>query len=297
MGRYGAVEAGGTKFICAVGGSPDTIDSELTIDTASSELTLSRVVEFFVDHHRQQPLDAIGVGCFGPVDLSPDSPTYGHITTTPKPGWGHVDILGPLRMLDLPLGFDTDVNAAALGEQRWGAAQGLQNLVYLTVGTGIGGGAVVEGNLLHGLVHPEMGHVPVPHDLATDPFAGACPFHGDCLEGLASGPAIQQRWGRPAPSLESHHPAWDLEARYLACALANFIFTLSPQRLILGGGIMEQSHLFPKVRQQLTEQLRGYIQSPAILEDIDHYVVPPGLGSRPGICGGLVLAEQAVRIG
>ena len=213
---------------------------------------------------------------------------------TPKQGWAHTDLAGPIgRELGVPVGFDTDVNGAALGEFRWGAAQGLDTFVYLTIGTGIGGGAMVNGSLVHGLLHPEMGHVLPPHDWKEDPFVGVCPYHGDCLEGLASGPALEQRWNKKAETLPPDHPAWDLEAKYLAHGIVPQIYILSPQRIILGGGVMEQTHLFPRIRRQVGAILNKYIQAPALLEDMDHYIVPPGLGNRAGVLGAIALARTA----
>jgi len=199
------------------------------------------------------------------------------------------------RVLKVPVGFDTDVNAAALAEHRWGAAQGLDSCLYLTVGTGIGGGALVEGHLIHGLMHPEMGHVRIPHDFQADPFPGLCPYHGDCLEGLACGPAIKARWGQPAETLPPDHPAWALEAHYLALGLVAYIVTLSPQRIMLGGGVMAQTHLFPLIRQEVQTLLNGYIQSPALLGQIQDYIVPPALGNRAGVLGAIALAQDAAR--
>jgi len=298
MPLYGAIEAGGTKFVCATGTSPDHLRAEIRLPTTTPEETLGQALDFFRQQHAGEPLAAIGIGSFGPVDPDPASPTYGRITTTPKPGWADTDFVGAVRAaLDLPVGFDTDVNAAALGEHRWGAGRGLTTFIYLTVGTGIGGGGLYEGRLLHGLMHPEMGHVPVRRDPVRDPFTGSCPFHGDCLEGLAAGPAMEARWGRPARELEPGHPAWDLEAHYLAQGLASFVYVLSPQRLVLGGGVMQQPHLFPLVRRELLSQLNGYIQVPPIVEAIDEYVVPPGLGGRAGIAGALALAERALATG
>jgi fructokinase len=169
----------------------------------------------------------------------------------------------------------------------------LQTFIYITVGTGIGGGAYVEGRLLHGLVHPEMGHIPLPHDKTKDPYQGACPFHGDCFEGLASGPAIEKRWGTRGDQLGKDHIAWDLEAEYIAQAFASFSFTLSPQRIILGGGVGSVPHLLPKVQQRTKELINGYIQSSVILENIESYIVSPGLGNRSGMLGAIALAEQA----
>ena len=291
MSVFGGIEAGGTKFVCAIGTGPDDLRAVVRFPTTTPEETLGRAVAFLKE---QGPLAGVGVASFGPVDLDPASPTYGHITTTPKPGWAGVDVVGPIRRaLDVPVGFDTDVNGAALGEHRWGAAQGLDTFVYLTVGTGIGGGGMAGGRLLHGLLHPEMGHIRLPHDRERDPYPGCCPYHGDCLEGLASGPAIEGRWGQPAETLPPDHPAWELEAEYLALAVVNFICTLSPQRVILGGGVMQQARLFPLIRRRVQEMLGGYIHSPAILERIDAYIVPPGLGDRAGVLGAIALARQA----
>ena len=286
--RYGGIEAGGTKFVCAVGTAPDDV-RETRFPTTTPDESINRAIAFF----REQPrITAIGIASFGPIDLHPDSPTFGYITTTPKPGWANTDLAGAIkRALGVSIGFDTDVNVAALGEQRWGAAQGLDTFIYLTIGTGIGGGGLSSGKLLHGLIHPEMGHIRLPHDLARDPFPGACPYHGDCLEGLASGPALEKRWGARAETLPPDHPAWKLEARYLALAVVNFICTLSPQRIILGGGVMEQAQLFPLIRREVQQLLNGYVQSPMIIENIDAYIVPPGLGKRAGVLGAIALAE------
>ena len=292
---YGGVEGGGTKFVCVVGTGPDDVRAEARLATTSPEETIGQAVAFFRDAQaRLGPLAGIGIGSFGPVDLAPSSRTFGFITSTPKPGWKNVDLAGPFRhALGLPVAFDTDVNAAAVGEWRWGAARNLDTFVYLTIGTGIGGGGLVGGQLMHGLVHPEMGHLRLPRDAAADPFPGACPFHGDCLEGLASGPALLERWGRAAETLPPEHAGWALEARYLALALVNFICTLSPQRIVMGGGVMEQSHLFPLVRRDVKALLNDYVQAPAILEDIDDYIVPPALGGRAGVLGALALAGRS----
>lgn len=282
MNIYGAIEAGGTKWICGAGTGPEDLTT-IRIPTTSPRETIESAVAFFAG----RPLDAIGIGSFGPVDLDHNSPLYGHITSTPKDGWRNTDVARPVQQaLKVPVGFDTDVNAAALGEARWGAARDVASCIYLTVGTGIGGGAIVDGRLLHGLMHPEMGHIRLPHDWNQDPFPGACPFHGDCLEGLASGPAMQKRWGAPARELPPDHPAWKLEARYLALAVANFAFALSPARVILGGGVMQQAQLFGMIRAELAGILNGYITLP------ERFVVPPGLGNRSGVLGALALAEQ-----
>ncbi len=291
MDLYGSVEAGGTKFVCIIASSPQDIRAQARFPTTSPAETLGRTVAFFKQHAQEAPLSAIGVGSFGPVDLNPDSPTYGHITTTPKPGWANTDVVGILRQeLGLPVAFDTDVNAAALGEYRWGAAQNLDSIIYLTIGTGIGGGGIFNGRPLHGLVHPEMGHIRIPHDWQADLFPGVCPYHGDCFEGLAAGPALQQRWGRRAETLPADHPAWALEAHYIALALTNLIVSLSPRRIILGGGVMQRQELFPLIRRRVQQLLNGYVQSPQIVDRIDQYIVPPALGGQAGVLGGIALA-------
>ncbi len=291
---YGGIEAGGTKIVCAVGTGPADLRAQISFPTTTPSETLARIIAFFQQQQLAAPLTAIGIGSFGPISPDHHAPDYGYITSTPKPGWAQTDIAGTIeRALGVPVGFDTDVNAAALGEGRWGSSQGLATFLYMTVGTGIGGGGLSNGRLMHGLLHPEMGHIRLPHDRQADPFPGICPYHGDCLEGLASGPAMKARWSVPAETLSSDHPAWALEAHYLALACVAFICTLSPQRIILGGGVMSQSQLFPLIQQGVQALLNGYIQAPAILRQIDAYIVPPSLGSQVGVLGALALAEQA----
>jgi fructokinase len=293
---YGGIEAGGTKWVCAVAEEPGRPDKLDTFPTTSPEETVARAVRFFTENG---PVEVLGVGAFGPVDIRPDSPTWGTITTTPKPGWGDTDVVTPLRAgLQVPIALDTDVNVAALGEWRWGAATGLDSFCYITVGTGIGGGAVVNGRLLHGLLHPEFGHIRVPHDRTRDPFDGICPYHGDCLEGLASGEAIRQRWGRPGQDL-SGTAAWEIEAEYLALALVNFVCLLSPQRIIIGGGVAEQPTLLPMARERLRDLLAGYLRVPELTEPhaMERYIVPPKLGGEAGVVGAIQLAWEAQRGG
>lgn len=293
----GLVEAGGTKMVCAVATGPEDIRDELRFPTTDPTETLDRVIDYFRDWQatHSEPLAAIGYGTFGPCDPNPSSPTYGHVMPTPKPGWSNTDVVGPLsRAFDVPIGFDTDVNGAALGEHLWGAAQGVDSMVYVTVGTGIGAGIVIDHQIVHGLIHPEMGHMLVPRNATMDPFEGLCPFHGDCLEGLAAGPAIGARWQVPATELREDHPAWDLQAHYLALACHNLICTISPERIILGGGVMEQLHLFPRVRRITQALLNGYVAAPELGEGIDEFIVPPGLGNRAGISGCIALGQQAL---
>lgn len=294
MSLYGAIEAGGTKFVCAVGTGPEDLRAQARFPTTTPQETIGRCIDFF----RAQPkIEALGVGCFGPIELRRGAPSYGHVTTTPKAGWTNADVVGPLHhALGVPVGWDTDVNGAILGEARWGAAQGLETAIYVTIGTGIGGGALIGGRLAHGLVHPEMGHLMVPRELDDLSFEGDCPFHGArCWEGVASGPAMQRRWGVRAETLPADHPAWDLEARYTASALTTLVMVLSPDRLILGGGVMQAPQLLPLVRRHLQRSLGGYVQADAVLTGMDQYVVAPQLGQRSGIAGALALAEKAAR--
>ncbi len=291
---YGGIEAGGTKFICMVGSDPDQIVEQRRIETTSPQETLHRVEQFFEPYASRGRIRTLGVGSFGPLELDRTSPKYGCITSTPKTGWQNTNIAAALHAsLDLTLALDTDVNAAALGEATWGAGRGVDPLLYLTIGTGIGGGFIQNGKPLHGMSHPEMGHVRLPHDPATDPFPGSCPFHGDCFEGLASGPAIWRRFARPAEALADNDPFWEIEASYIAAALANYVLTLSPFRIILGGGIMKRRFLLPVIRRRLLDSLNGYVQCAALLEHATEYVVLPQLGSASGVFGALALARQA----
>lgn len=290
-GVFGGVEGGGTKFVCVLGTGPERILDEARFPTTTPAETMRRVIEFFQRPRDGVRLDAVGVAAFGPIDLDRSSPTYGYVTTTPKPHWAQTDVVGVLRgALGVPVGWDTDVNGAALGERRWGAGQGADPLVYVTVGTGIGGGGIVNGQPLHGLMHPEMGHLPMPV-FDGDTFAGICPYHGRCLEGVACGPALQARTGRPAQELAPDDPVWDLEARYLAAGLLAITEILSPQRIIVGGGVASQEHLFAPMRRYLVALNNGYIARPALGDAIDSYVVPPGLGGQAGVMGALELAR------
>jgi fructokinase len=288
---YGGIETGGSKWACAVGTGPDDLRATATIPTTSPEETIGRAVAFF---EREGPVAAVGIGSFGPVDQKLSSPTWGHITTTPKPGWAHTDVGQEVRSrLSVPVAFDTDVNAAALGEHRWGAAQGLDTFCYITIGTGIGGGGMARGQLLHGLVHPEFGHMRIPHDRAADPFPGLCPYHGDCWEGLASGRAIEARWGRPPEELADHEAVWELEARYLALGVVCVICVLSPERIVLGGGVMSQPELLSLIHREVSALMNGYLDLAAVGDGIASYVTLPALGSRSGVLGAIALAETA----
>jgi fructokinase len=293
----GAIEAGGTKFRCAAGSAHDAIDATARIATTNPHDTLEKVLAFFRRVEKEHaPLCALGVASFGPIDLRAKSPTFGCLTTTPKSGWAGFDLIHTLgRELQVPVAFDTDVNAAALAEWKWGAGEGRHSCLYVTVGTGIGGGFVLDGRAIHGLFHPEMGHLLLRRDAKHDPFRGVCPFHGDCLEGLASGPALEARWKAPSGSLASDHRAWDLQAGYLAQAAVQWILTLSPETIVLGGGVMKQRQLFPLIRRRVRELLNGYLPLPQILDDDKSYICPPKLGDRSGVCGAFALAAETLQ--
>ena len=289
--KLGALEAGGTKMVCAVGDEQGNVLDRASFPTRMPEETMADIISYYKD----KGIAALGISAFGPLNLDPTSPNFGDITTTPKPGWANYPLRRTLmEALNVPVGIDTDVNGAALGELRLGAGKGLDSLVYYTIGTGIGGGAVIEGKLLHGLVHPEMGHMIMrPHP--EDPMPkGICPYHDACLEGMAKGPAIEARWGISAKDLPADHIAWDIEAEYLAQMCVNTIVMLSPKKIVLGGGVMHQLHLFPKIRKLTQEKLNGYVAHEAILKDIDNYIVPPALGDNAGAAGSLLLALEAL---
>jgi fructokinase len=292
-GVYGGVETGGTWCVCALGSGPSDIREWVEFPTTDPEETIDRIVSFFRAHPTP---DAIGIGSFGPVDADPGSSTWGQVTTTPKPGWQRTPLATTIRdRLDVAVAFDTDVAAAALGEHEWGAGRDRPSLCYLTVGTGIGAGLLIDGQPLRGLVHPEVGHMFVPRDRARDSFAGACPVHGDCWEGLASGKAITERWGIEGSELPGEHEAWALEAEYLALGILAIVLVASPHRVIVGGGVMQQTALLPLIRTRLRELVAGYLDTPYLGADIDDYVVPPELGDRAGVLGAIALASRTSR--
>jgi len=297
----GAVEAGGTKFVCAVGTGPEDLDRAEFPTTRDPDLVLSKAADWL---EKQQlthgKLEAIGIASFGPIDLNSTSESYGRITSTPKPGWQDTDILGRMARAfpALPIGFDTDVNAAALGEYHWGNGTGFEDFVYITIGTGIGAGGLARGRRLHGLVHPEMGHMMLPR-LQGDDFGGNCPYHGACWEGLCSGPAIRKRTGMPADRLPHDHDTWPLTAAYIAYAVANITYVLSPERIIIGGGLRKagllgQDRFLGMIRTKVAAIVNGYIASPMLGESIDSYILPPGLGDNAGICGAVALAQESI---
>lgn len=288
--RIGALEAGGTKMVCAVGDEKGTVMERIRIPTTTPEETLGRMIAWF----REREIDALGVGCFGPIDLRRSSKTYGYITTTPKPGWAWCDIVGAFRRaLQIPVGFDTDVNASVLGEVSYGQAQGLRTVLYLTVGTGIGLGVYLNGALHHGILHPEGGHV-LLNIHPKDTWKCRCPYHPNCLEGLACGPAIEERWGENAAALTKNSAVWELEAYYLAQALADYILILAPEKIILGGGVMKQQQLFPLVRAGVARRINGYLAA-AELEHLETYIVPESLKGEQGILGCLRLGAMELK--
>ncbi len=284
----GGIEAGGTKFVCAIGNEFGEVLERVVFETLTPEETMPHVIEFFKD----KEVEAIGVGCFGPIDPDEKSKTYGYVTSTPKVAWANYNFLGELKKhFDIPIGFDTDVNVACLGEATFGAAQGVTSCIYLTIGTGIGGGVLAEGKLLHGLLHPEMGHIYVRRH-PKDQYEGKCPYHKDCFEGLAAGPAIEARFGKKGIELANREDVWEMEAYYIAQALVNYILTLSPELIILGGGVMKQRQLFSLIHQNVQTLLNGYVQKSEILKQIDRYIIPPGLEDNAGVCGAIALAKS-----
>ena len=286
---YGAIEAGGTKMICAVGDENGYIVDKTVISTTTPDETMPKVIDYF----RDKDIEALGIACFGPIDLDKTSDTYGYIVETPKTAWRFFDIVGTMKdALGVSIGFDTDVNGSLLGEVTWGSAKGLSDAIYITFGTGVGAGILSGGKLVHGMMHPEAGHITlVP--LPGDTFPGKCPFHGTCLEGMTSGPAIKARWGLSGEELADRPEVWEMESSYIAQGLANLICVLSPQKIILGGGVMHRESLFPMIRENVLKELNGYLKTKQ-LDDIDNYIVPAGLNDDQGIMGAIKLAIDSI---
>lgn len=277
-------------MVCAVGDENGVIKDRTSFPTRQPEETFADMIAYY----RNWDIQALGIGCFGPLDLNRQSRTYGYITKTPKPGWGNCDIVGAFKdALGVPVGFDTDVNGAVLGEVTWGAAKGLDSAIYITIGTGVGVGVYVNGGLLHGLVHPEGGHILLIRH-PKDTYEGKCPFHKNCVEGLAAGPSIEARWGKKAAELSDRDEVWEMEAYYIAQAITDYIFSYSPQKIILWGGVMHQEKLFGMVRKEVLNLLNGYVAHEMITEHIDQYIVPPALGEDPGIMGAIKLGLDAL---
>lgn len=289
MKYYGSLEAGGTKMVCAVGDEEGNIIQRVSIPTLTPAETMPEILGFF----RDKQIHALGIGCFGPVDLDTRSPSYGSITTTPKLAWRNFPIVAECRKaLGIPVGFDTDVNASALGEATWGCTRELENSIYITVGTGIGVGVIIGGKPYHGMLHPEGGHIFLARHPRDPMEKGVCPYHPLCLEGLASGPAIQARWGKPGAELADRKEVWELEAYYLGQALCSYILLLSPERIVIGGGVAHQEQMMPLIRREVASQMGGYIQAKG-MTDLDNYIVLPSLNDNQGILGGLKLAMDA----
>ncbi|MDF2538791.1 MAG: hypothetical protein K0S76_1812 [Herbinix sp.] len=288
---FGALEAGGTKMVMAIGNENGEILEQKSIPTETPDITVIQIIEYF----RDKNISALGIGSFGPIDLDRNSKTYGYITSTPKLAWSNYDLVGAIQKeLNIPIGFDTDVNASALGEATWGAIMGVPSGIYITIGTGIGMGVYMNGSLLHGMLHPEGGHI-LLHKHPEDTFEGSCPYHPNCMEGLAAGPAIEKRWGKKAVMIEKDSKAWEMEAYYIAEGLVNYILTLSPHRIVLGGGVMHQEHLFPLIREQVAKLLNGYVKT-SQLADLDSYIVPASLNDNQGIMGCIQLAKMELAL-
>lgn len=287
--RLGALEAGGTKMVCAIGDETGKIFEQISIPTRTPEDTIPEIIDYF----QKAQIEALGIGCFGPIDPDKQSATYGYITSTPKLAWANFNIVNAFeKELNCPVGFDTDVNGSVLGEVTFGQAKGKSCVVYVTIGTGVGAGIYIEGKLLHGMLHPEAGHVMIQRR-EGDNYQGKCPYHKTCLEGMAAGPAVEERWGRKAVELKDRKEVWDLEAYYIAQALTGYILTLSPEMIILGGGIMHQEQLFPMTRSYVKEMLGGYIRTEE-LENMENYIVPASLNDDQGIMGALELGRRAL---
>lgn len=286
--RLGAIEAGGTKMVCAIGDEKGHIEKQASFPTTTPEETIPVLIDYF----KNENIEALGIGCFGPVDLNPRSSTYGYITSTPKPGWGNTDFVGPFKKaLNIPVGFDTDVNGSALGEAAYGIGKGLTDLVYITIGTGIGIGVISGGKLVHGAMHPEGGHILIARK-DGDTYRGKCPYHGHCFEGMCSGPALEDRYGAKAQLLVDRPDVWKLEAEYIAQALMSYTYILSPQRIILGGGVMHQKQLFPLIREAFKKLSNGYVNN-EIVNEPENYIVCQSLDDKQGILGALKLGEMA----
>lgn len=281
----GALEAGGTKMVCAIGNERGEILERISMPTETPEITMPNMIAYF----KEKQIEALGIGCFGPVDLDRNSRTYGYITTTPKLAWANYNIVGEFKQaLGVPVGFDTDVNGSVLGEATWGCTQGLENSMYITIGTGVGAGIISNGKLLHGMMHPEAGHILLNRH-PEDTYEGKCPYHKTCLEGMAAGPAIEGRWGKKGAELADRKEVWELEAYYIGQALVNYILILSPQRIVLGGGVIHQEQMMPLIRAEVQRQMAGYI-STWQMKHLEDYIVLASLNDDQGIMGAIRLA-------
>lgn len=297
LNYFAGVETGGTNIKCIIASDPAHVISEMVLPTLDPDSSTKKVIQFFKDGEERYgiPITSMGVGAFGPLDLNPSRASYGSVTSTPKLLWQNYPLLAKLQsVFPFPIAIDTDVNAALLGETRWGAGIGFTDLVYVTVGTGIGGGVLSNGKIVHGLIHPELGHMIVRHDMQADPFEGICPFHKDCLEGLASGTSMTARWHTNPEQLTDNHAGWDLEAAYLAQMCLNLTLIISPQRIIIGGGVPQHNGLFANIRSKFQSLLNNYMVSSSFSEKIESYIVPPMLGNHAGIFGTIALARTLI---
>ena len=290
MKLFGALEAGGTKMVCAIGDENGNILERVSIPTGTPENTMPPMIEFF----KGKGISALGIGCFGPVDLDKKSPTYGYITSTPKLAWTNYPIVAEFeKALGVPVGFDTDVNAAALGEATWGCTKDVDNSIYITIGTGVGVGVIVNGKPYHGMIHPEGGHILLARH-PQDPMVGSgCPFHENCMEGLAAGPSLEKRWGVKGAELSERMEVWEMEAWYIGQAITNYIMILSPERIICGGGVMHQPCLLPLIRKEVERQMNGYIKGKG-MDDLNNYIVGVSLNDNQGAMGAVKLAMDAL---
>ena len=291
MKLFGALEAGGTKMVCAIGDENGNILERVSIPTGTPENTMPPMIEFFKD----KGICALGIGCFGPVDLDKKSPTYGYITSTPKLAWTNYPIVAEFeKALGVPVGFDTDVNAAALGEATWGCTKDVENSIYITIGTGVGVGVIANGKPYHGMIHPEGGHILLARH-PQDPMVGSgCPFHENCMEGLAAGPSLEKRWGVKGAELSERMEVWEMEAWYIGQAITNYIMILSPERIICGGGVMHQPCLLPLIRKEVARQMNGYIKGKG-MDDLENYIVGVSLNDNQGAMGAVKLAMDALK--
>ena len=290
MKLFGALEAGGTKMVCAIGDENGNILERVSIPTGTPENTMPPMIEFF----KGKGISALGIGCFGPVDLDKKSPTYGYITSTPKLAWTNYPIVAEFeKALGIPVGFDTDVNAAALGEATWGCTKDVENSIYITIGTGVGVGVIANGKPYHGMIHPEGGHILLSRH-PQDPMVGSgCPFHENCMEGLAAGPSLEKRWGVKGAELSERMEVWEMEAWYIGQAITNYIMMLSPERIICGGGVMHQPCLLPLIRKEVERQMNGYIKGKG-MDDLENYIVGVSLNDNQGAMGAVKLAMDAL---
>ena len=291
---YGSLEAGGTKFICAVADEEFNTVEELQFPTTTPQETLKKTADFFA---KFKNLAAIGIGSFGPIDVDPKSKTYGYITTTPKPNWANVDVVGALKKrVDVPIYFTTDVNSSAYGEvyARNNRGENIETLVYYTIGTGIGAGVIQRGEFIGGTSHPEMGHVYVskhPIDVANN-FDGVCPFHKGCLEGLAAGPSLEARTGVRGEHIDITSDVWDIQASYIAQAAIQATLTFRPEKIVFGGGVMAQNHMVERVHRMFEELLNGYVPTPPVKD----FIVTPAVDNNgSATLGNFVLAKSLVK--